>query len=147
MYAQLCLDTLRRRHRQQTLRHAGRESCESCARPGDFTLGISEEALVLVEGDESCRTTNHDFSHANLFFFPFRYPERERCVRMPAFAEFPMINVVHPAYHCFPNGGQGSFWPSGRRRLSCVLVFATVQQRQLEIRRLRATSPHDRPGN
>ena len=45
--------------------------------------------------------------------------------RIPALREFPMINVVHPAYHCFPNGGHGSFWPSARRRLSWVRVFAT----------------------
>ena len=36
-----------------------------------------------------------------------------------------MIKVVHPAYHAFPNGGHPSFCPSGKRRLSCVLVFAT----------------------
>lgn len=45
---------------------------------------------------------------------------------MPALAEFPMMSVVQPAYHCDPNGGHGSFLPSARRRLSCVLVFATV---------------------
>lgn len=45
---------------------------------------------------------------------------------MPALAEFPMMSVVHPAYHCGPNGGHGSFLPSARRRLSCVLVLATV---------------------
>lgn len=45
---------------------------------------------------------------------------------IPAFNEFPIINVVHPAYHALPNGGQPSFLPSGNRRLSCVLVFATV---------------------
>jgi hypothetical protein len=27
----------------------------------------------------------------------------------PALMLFPMIRVVHPAYHCFPNGGNGSF--------------------------------------
>jgi hypothetical protein len=45
---------------------------------------------------------------------------------MPALAELPMISVVHPAYHCRPNGGQGSFWPSASLRLSCVRVLATV---------------------
>ena len=44
---------------------------------------------------------------------------------MPAFKELPMISVVQPAYHCDPNGGHPSFCPSGNRRLSCVLVFAT----------------------
>jgi hypothetical protein len=39
-----------------------------------------------------------------------------------------MIKVVHPAYHCLPNGGHGSFFPSANRRLSCVLVFATVER-------------------
>ena len=46
--------------------------------------------------------------------------------RIAAFAEFPMIDVVHPAYHCRPNGGHGSFAPSARFRFSCVLVFATA---------------------
>jgi hypothetical protein len=45
---------------------------------------------------------------------------------MPAFKEFPIINVVQPAYHCLPNGGHGSFFPSGKRLLSCVLVLATI---------------------
>src|SRR5438874_1663633 len=44
--------------------------------------------------------------------------------RMPAFNEFPMISVVHPAYHCLPNGGQGNFLESGNLRLSCMRVFA-----------------------
>lgn len=44
---------------------------------------------------------------------------------IPAFSEFPMIKVVHPAYHCVPNGGHGSFFPSGNLRLSCDRVFAT----------------------
>src|ERR1700748_2403793 len=44
--------------------------------------------------------------------------------RMPAFNEFPMISVVHPAYHCLPNGGHGSFLESGNLRLSCVRGFA-----------------------
>jgi hypothetical protein len=39
-----------------------------------------------------------------------------------------MIKVVHPAYHCLPNGGQGSFFDSGNRLLSCVRVFATVDE-------------------
>lgn len=47
-------------------------------------------------------------------------------VRIPAFSEFPMISVVHPAYHALPNGGHPSFLPSGSRRLSCVRVFATT---------------------
>jgi len=37
-----------------------------------------------------------------------------------------MINVVHPAYHCDPKGGQGSFFPSASRRFNCDLVFATI---------------------
>ena len=36
------------------------------------------------------------------------------------------MSVVHPAYHCLPNGGQGSFLESGSLRLSCVRVLATV---------------------
>ena len=43
----------------------------------------------------------------------------------PALTELPMIMVVQPAYHCEPKGGQGSFLPSGNRRLSCERVFAT----------------------
>lgn len=38
------------------------------------------------------------------------------------------MSVVQPAYHCLPNGGQGSFFPSGNRRLSCVRVFATIHR-------------------
>lgn len=45
--------------------------------------------------------------------------------RMPAFNELPMISVVHPAYHCFPKGGHGSFLPSANLRLSWDRVFAT----------------------
>jgi hypothetical protein len=37
-----------------------------------------------------------------------------------------MIKVVHPAYHCLPNGGHGSFFPSASLRLSCDRVFATM---------------------
>jgi hypothetical protein len=44
---------------------------------------------------------------------------------IPAFNEFPMIKVVHPAYHCLPNGGHGSFLPSANLRLSWDRVFAT----------------------
>lgn len=48
-----------------------------------------------------------------------------RHLRMPALAEFPMISVVHPAYHCLPNGGHGSFWPSANLVLSWERVLAT----------------------
>ena len=51
-------------------------------------------------------------------------------VRIPAFSEFPIISVVHPAYHALPNGGQPSFCPSGNRRLSWERVFATDHSRQ-----------------
>jgi hypothetical protein len=44
---------------------------------------------------------------------------------MPALSELPMIKVVHPAYHCLPNGGHGSFFPSGNLRFNCDRVFAT----------------------
>jgi hypothetical protein len=44
---------------------------------------------------------------------------------MPAFNELPIINVVHPAYHCLPNGGHGSFFPSANLWLSWDRVFAT----------------------
>jgi len=37
-----------------------------------------------------------------------------------------MINVVHPAYQAFPNGGHGSFPESPNRRFNWVRVFATV---------------------
>ena len=46
---------------------------------------------------------------------------------IPAFKEFPIIKVVHPAYQALPNGGHPSFFPSGSRRLSCDLVLATEQ--------------------
>lgn len=38
--------------------------------------------------------------------------------RIPALSEFPIISVVHPAYHWRPNGGHGSFWPWVSWRLS-----------------------------
>lgn len=47
---------------------------------------------------------------------------------MPAFREFPIISVVHPAYHALPNGGHGNFPASGNLRFNCVLVFATVTE-------------------
>lgn len=46
--------------------------------------------------------------------------------RIPAFREFPIINVVQPANHCLPNGGQDNFCESGNFRLSWLRVFATV---------------------
>ncbi len=45
---------------------------------------------------------------------------------MPALRAFPTISVVQPAYHCDPNGGHGSFFASGNRRFSWVLVLATL---------------------
>lgn len=53
-------------------------------------------------------------------------PNHFHDVLMPAFRELPMIKVVHPAYHCLPNGGHGSFFPSGNLRLSWDRVFATM---------------------
>lgn len=53
---------------------------------------------------------------------------------MPALAELPMISVVHPAYHCEPNGGHGSFCPAANLRLSCVRVLATVVRVKVSIR-------------
>lgn len=53
---------------------------------------------------------------------------------MPALAELPMINVVHPAYHCLPNGGHGSFWPAANLRLSCVRVLATAAHVRMSVR-------------
>ena len=60
---------------------------------------------------------------------------RVQFIRMPALAALPMISVVHPAYHCDPNGGHGSFCPSASLRLSCVLVFATAVARQVLVAR------------
>jgi hypothetical protein len=54
---------------------------------------------------------------------------------MPAFSELPMIRVVQPAYHCLPNGGHGSFFPSANLRLSCDRVFATSGRSGTWIRR------------
>lgn len=51
-----------------------------------------------------------------------------------------MMSVVHPAYHCFPNGGQGNFWPSANRLFSCDLVLATAQVSIVAIR-------HAEPGS
>ena len=66
----------------------------------------------------------------------------EAPVRIPAFKEFPMIKVVQPAYHCLPNGGQGSFCPSDNLRLSCVLVLATVAHVSIQVIESRLTRVH-----
>lgn len=112
------LDTLSRGNCQQRLGHAGAETGQHGARTGHLAVLVGEEFFVLVEGDESWEGVSH-----GLFFL--RYMAQSCDVRMPALAELPMISVVHPAYHCRPNGGHGSFWPSGSRRLSCDLVLAT----------------------
>ena len=52
-----------------------------------------------------------------LVYMGYFFPDA-RLVRIPALREFPMIKVVHPAYHAFPNGGHPSLCPSGKRRLS-----------------------------
>jgi len=52
--------------------------------------------------------------------------------RMPAFNEFPIINVEHPAYHDLPNGGHGNFPASGNLRFNCDLVFATAPIHQYQ---------------
>jgi hypothetical protein len=49
-------------------------------------------------------------------------------VLTPALIELPIIRVVQPAYHCAPNGGHGSFFPSGNLRLSWDRVLATVDR-------------------
>lgn len=131
MDVQLCLDALRRRHREQRLSHARREARQRRAGPGHLPLRVGKEPLVLIEGDESYapRATTPSASASP----PTRAMQCSalQCrddIRMPALAELPMMSVVQPAYHCGPNGGQGSFLPSARRRLSCVLVFATVYE-------------------
>jgi hypothetical protein len=62
-------------------------------------------------------------------------------ILMPAFNELPMIKVVHPAYHCLPNGGHGSFFPSGNLRLSCDRVFANSAGYVIEISTAPALAP------
>lgn len=66
----------------------------------------------------------------------------DKYVRIPALAELPMMSVVHPAYHCGPNGGHGSFLPSASRRLSCVLVLATAPGRRGGPRSRQLFIPH-----
>src|SRR4051794_17527183 len=39
---------------QERLGHAGAEAGEDCAGTRHLAVGVGEEALVLVEGDESC---------------------------------------------------------------------------------------------
>lgn len=68
-YVQLCLDALSRRDRQHTLRHTGRETCESRTRAGHLAFRISKEALVLIEGNESCENTNCILTTKYIFFF------------------------------------------------------------------------------
>lgn len=60
---------------------------------------------------------------------------------MPAFNELPMIKVVHPAYHCLPNGGQGSFFPSASLRLSWERVLANSAGYVIDISTAPAVAP------
>lgn len=133
---QLRLDALSRRDGQQTLSYTGREARHRRARAGHLAFRVGEQPLVLVERDESYLPSDVSSTGCSIPRpFPGR-PSAERDkdkeqqmdehVRMPALAELPMMSVVHPAYHCGPNGGQGSFLPSASRRLSCVLVLATA---------------------
>lgn len=62
------------------------------------------------------------FSKANVWIVS--YNTKEVYIRIPAFKLFPIISVVHPAYHALPNGGHGSFAPAANLRFNCVLVFA-----------------------
>jgi hypothetical protein len=47
------LDAFRGRDGQQGLRHAGAEAGEDCPGTGHLAVFVGEEALVLVEGDET----------------------------------------------------------------------------------------------
>lgn len=130
---QLRLDTLSRRDSQQTLSHTGREARHRRARARHLAVRVGEQALVLVEGDEPYCLSSAQHVLSNTLPSVDGLPldksaqghSREN-VRIPALAEFPIMSVVHPAYHCGPNGGHGSFLPSASRRFSCVLVLATV---------------------
>jgi hypothetical protein len=42
---------------------------------------------------------------------------------IPALSEFPIISVVHPAYHWLPNGGHGSFCPG----VSWLLILCSCK--------------------
>ena len=68
------------------------------------------------------------FPFVLMVFFgsPLRASNEQANPLMPAFNEFPVINVVQPAYHCAPKGGQGSFRALGNRRFNCMRVFATM---------------------
>jgi len=83
---------------------------------------VGEELLVLVEGDEACTT----LSTVVRAFPPGEGYHGD--LRMPAFAELPIMFVVQPAYHSLPNFGHGSFCPSANLRLSCVRVLATARR-------------------
>lgn len=50
---QLCLDTFRRRNRQQTLRHACREPGQCRLWTRNFALSVGEELSILLERDKS----------------------------------------------------------------------------------------------
>lgn len=87
------------------------------AGPETFPSASARKDLYVSKATNPIPIHQH---HINLGFFSYS-------IRIPAFNEFPIISVVHPAYHCFPNGGQGSFCPSGNRRLSCERVLATAR--------------------
>lgn len=123
MNVQLRLDTLRRRDRQQTLRHTRRESRQSCAWARDFTLCISKEALVLVEGDKSYTITIISvFSDPEIYFGPppllhvsgasERERDRDREMVLRTYASL---------------GGVSN----DQRRTSCVPLFSEWRPREL----------------
>lgn len=66
---QLCLDALCRRHREQGLCHARRETCQRRAGARHLSLGIGEKPFVLVEGDKSYIPTS-----PSAFFNHFSFP-------------------------------------------------------------------------
>lgn len=54
-YSQGRLDTLGGRHGKQRLSHTSAESGEDCPRASELSVGIGQEALVLIERDEAYR--------------------------------------------------------------------------------------------
>lgn len=117
----LRFDAFEWRDCQKRLCKTSSKTRDHSLRARNLAIFVLEEGLEEVKGDKTwIQTTNKRGSTRRVEHRPVISN-----LRMPALAEFPMISVVHPAYHWLPNGGHGNFLPSGNLRLSCVRVLAT----------------------
>lgn len=127
-HEQLRLYTFSRSNGQKRLSHPGAKASNDCSGSRNLPILVLKQRHERIKRDKPCIDYNNPETEALTLLTPkpasLITPVRSNS-RIPALTEFPTINVVHPAYHCFPNGGHGSFFESGSLRLSCDRVFAT----------------------